>query len=254
MQRRMTKRVALDFVALLTLLVAGVAGVHAADRDLNSEYKKLSELEFKMIDRDPTSAEKAQMREFRDHFVEAGSPGAHFLIAKLNAMTADDKEFFTKATGPVDEEVEPYLRRWRYAGKSYELKYAVIFILADLYPRTDADTQAAILKAIVASYTPPTWGDKRMEAALERIGRPGIAALLEVANELDAPVRCGAADALAELGKAAAKQGLPAAPGLDCNAYPADRLAQLQQWHAWWDKYGAQVTLPEAASPFDAAQ
>jgi hypothetical protein len=225
----------------------------AQELDFTKKYERLQKLEFPDLKRGDTKADEREERAIRDYFVQSGDAGARFLIGKLRRMNDDERKFLG-GSDQLDIRVTQYMQSRIEQGQSNKLKYAIGFILADAFPHTDADTQTAILKELVNSYTPSTYGkeDRQfLDFALDRIGRAGVPYLIQVAGHNFPTVRCGAMSSLTGLADDAKKARLPDAPRLNCDAAPKVREAELNEWKAWWEKYGDKFPFPELPSFFD---
>jgi hypothetical protein len=225
----------------------------AQELDFAKKYERLQRLEFPDLKRGANDADNREERAIRDFFVESGDAGARFLVGKLRGMNEDERKFLG-GSDQLDIRVTQYMQSRMKQGQSNKLKYAIGFILADAFPHTNSDTQTAILKELVASYTPSTYGkeDRQfLDFALDRIGRPGVPSLIQVAGHNFPTVRCGAMASLTSLAEDAKRAGLPDAPKLDCNAAPRQRETALNEWNAWWKKYGDGFPFPTLPSFFD---
>jgi hypothetical protein len=252
---RVTVRaIALPFSLILLLgLVPSELFASAQEQDFSNKYQQLQNLTFPDLKHDANDADKREERAIRDYFVKSGDVGARFLIGKLRDMNEDERKFL-HGSEQFDIRVTRYMQLRLQQGQSNLLKYAIGFILADAFGRTNAETQTAILKEIVSSYTPSTYGkeDRQfLDFALVRIGRPGVPYLLQVAGHNFPTVRCGAMGSLASLADDAKKAGLPDAPKLDCDAATKQREAALSEWKVWWEKYGDKFPFPELPGFFD---
>jgi hypothetical protein len=223
------------------------------EQDFAKKYQRLQKLMFP--DPKPTInlADKREEREIRDYFVQSGDVGARFLVGKLRDMNEDERKFL-HGSEKFDDRVAQYMQLRIKQGQSNELKYAVGWILADMFGPSSAETRTAILKEIVASYTPSTYGNgdsQFLDFALDRIGRAGVPSLIQVASHTFPTVRCGAMDSLTSLAGHAKKAGVPDAPKLDCDAATKQRDVELTEWKVWWEKYGDKFPFPEVPSFFD---
>jgi hypothetical protein len=225
----------------------------AQSKDDASEYKKLQELDQQTLHHGGNAATWRELRAIRDYFVKSGDPGALFLVEKLKAMNEAERKYL-RGSEQLDIRVTQYMMLMEKQGTPLNIKYSIGFILADMFPHTSVETQTTILKTIVTSYTPSTYGreDRQfLDFALDRIGRPAVPYLIQVAGHNFPTVRCGAMGSLSDLAEDAKKAGLPDAPKLDCEATPKQREATLSEWKAWWEKYSDKFPYPELPSFFD---
>jgi hypothetical protein len=240
------------FLLLVTLL--GIVPYHfllaAQQQDFAIKFERLQKLTFPDITHGVSDANKRELRSIRDYFVQSGDPGARFLIGKLRAMNEDERKFL-HGSDQFDIRVTEYTQLRMKQGQSNLLKYSIGFILADMFGHTSSDTQTAILRELVSSYTPSTYPDHALDYSLDRIGRPAVPYLIILADHNFQAVRCGGMDALRSLGEEAKKVSLPDAPKLDCKAPVEQRHIALNDWKAWWEKYGDKFPFPTLPSFFD---
>jgi hypothetical protein len=226
--------------------------VHAGTSERPRErVRAVAEARGKILHHGADPATWRELRAIRDYFVQAGAPGARFLVGKLKAMNEDERKFL-HGSEEFDVHVAQYMMLMQERETPALIKYDVGFILADMFGRTSTDTQTAILNELAASYTPSTYADHgALDFDLDRIGRPGVSYLIVLANHNFQSVRCGGMKALNDLGKEAKSAGLPDSPKLNCKATADQRQFALNDWKAWWEKYGDRFTFPVLPSFFD---
>src|ERR1019366_1452987 len=240
----------IPLILFLCICISGLS-MPAQANDLASEYEQLQKLEVKILHHGADPATWRELRAIPDYFVQAGDPGARFLVGKLKAMNEDERKFL-HGSEEFDVHVAQYMMLMQERETLALIKYDVGFILADMFGRTSTDTQTAILNELVASHTPSTYADHgALDFDLDRIGRPGVSYLIVLANHNFQSVRCGGMKALNELGKEAKNAGLPDSPKLNCKAMADQRQFALNDWKAWWEKYGDRFTFPVLPSFFD---
>jgi hypothetical protein len=244
------------FAAALMLVCQAASfqtGSIEQERQFAKEYQELVAIQVAMMKQSAPIQGRREMQTIRDYFLKSGDAGARFLVEKLKGMDEDERRFLHGST-EFDVHVVEYMDRMTERGEPVSTKVAVVFILEDVFPNTSAKTQTEILEAIVASYTPSTYGGEDrgvLDGALVRIGPAGVPYLFQVADHAAPSVRCGAELTLSDIGKAAKDAHLPAPPILDCNMSDSERRAALKAWSGWWNANRGKFPFPKVPNLLD---
>lgn len=184
--------------------------------------------------------EKAVVREF----VEYGPGAAPFLIGNLSEINKRE-EAFIRGPDDVDRGLE-FMSMEGEAGRSLLIRYAICYILSDMYASANSKTRAQIIRAIVDTYLPSTHGredTETLDGSLFRLGKDGVEGFLMLANSESEYNRCHASSILREL----AVHG----PSIDCSSEPQTRTHQIRLFRTWWSRNASAIQWPRFPGFFD---
>ena len=199
------------FVCLFTLAVVAELGdtkCKGGDPEdmetLFSELQQLANARSATLDHATASDHLKREKEIQQEYLNRGSEGIMFLLNKLSAINEREKSFIH---GPDDVDGGlQFLASEAEAGRTLLVRYAVCYILSDMYPKASAIQRKEIVHGIVGSFLPSTQGREdieTMDGALFRMGKDGLKGFLELASSQSEFNRCHASLILMGLGKAA---------------------------------------------------
>jgi hypothetical protein len=211
---------------------------------LFADLQKLEYARPTTVDRETALNTLQREKEIEHEFADHGAEGIAFLLEKLSAINAKENAVIH---GPddVDEGLQFQISELA-AGRSLLVRYAICYMLSDMYSLADATEQASILRAIVRSYLPSTHGKddaETMDGSLFRLGKDGIEGLLMLANPPSVFNRCHAASILKELASGA--------PLIDCKSQDVDRDRSIEAFKQWWRVNSSKVQWPKFPGYFD---
>ena len=242
------------FICLFTIrLVAESGGVKCEPGDPRSMETLFAELQQLAKDRvrvppaDNSTALEHHKREkeIEQEFLNRGAEATTFLLNKLSAINKREASFIQ---GPDDVEGGlKFLASETEAGRTLLVRYAICYILADIYPNASTSQREEIVQEIVDSFLPSTHGREdveTMDGALFRLGRDGVKGFLLLANSQSEFNRCQASEVLNKLGASGA-------PRIDCKAGVASRIQSIKAFRDWWKLNASTVQWPTFPGYFD---
>jgi hypothetical protein len=180
---------------------------------------------------------KEREQEIEHEFSDRGSEGISFLLGKLSEMNRREA---AAVSGPDDTEgALEFQVSEGIAGRSPLLRYALCFMLSDLYSQAETVQRASILKAIAESYQPSTHLKDDLagvELPVYRLGKDGVEVFIILANSPSEFNRCHSASTLRELAKGA--------PAIDCKSDASTRTQAIDAFRKWWNVNYSAVQWP----------
>lgn len=220
-------------------------------------YGELQSLVFAYTTRGTTEKINDRLRVIRNEFISGGDPSADFLILQLVELNREETRFLG---GRQDHSAGlEYMMHQLEEGKSPGVKNEICWMLADMFPKLSNDRQSKVLTAIVASFTPSTYGPGEMSPlffSLLRIGPRSVTSLLALAKKHPfEAVRCESAETLNDVGrewkKDPATVELGGPPEINCKLPESERLRQIENWNKFWELRGNSLPFQKVPSFFD---
>lgn len=230
---------------LLTFCVAGFAQVQTISSNqaldaLRNDLERTQEIRLSLaLEPEAYIKNNQHELEIKHAFERLGNTAIDYLGKELDHLNRAELD---RMKSPDD--IEGAFN----GGKPTEslMRYAICYILADMYGSTDPRRKDLILQRIVKSFVPTTDGnDDRgtLSGSLVRIGKDGIRGFLMLAQSERQTNRCYAVRVLHDVDKNA--------PPMSCNAKRTIRQRQIAAYEAWWKTHGAEVKWPDVPSYFD---
>jgi hypothetical protein len=238
-------------ILILTLAVqsSNVSTRAAGGKDMENLFAELQQLaSARSSPVDPTTAADHLKREqeIDQEYQRNGAAAMTFLLNKLSVVNEREKLFIH---GPDDIEGGlQFLASEAEAGRTTLTRYAICYILSDMYHTKNGSQRKEIIQGLVNSFLPSTQGREdveTMDGALFRLGSDGVEGFLELANSPSEFNRCHASLILKGLGKSGA-------PQVDCTADASTRVLSIAAFRNWWKVNSSTVRWPVFPSYFDA--
>jgi hypothetical protein len=184
-------------------------------------------------------------REIEHEYLNRDAEATTFLLSKLSAINKREETFIH---GPDDfEGGVQFMMSEIEAGRTLLVRYAICYILADMYSKASASQRKEIIQGIVDSFLPSTQGREdieTMDGALFRLGKDGVKGFLKLAGSQSQTNRCQVSEVLNELGASGA-------PKINCKTGVANRTESINAFRDWWTVNASKVQWPDFPGYFD---